>query len=64
MPKLKTHKGVKKRVKLSKNGKIKRSKACRGHLMLGKSGNRRRKLRKGGFVEGIFAKRMKQALHE
>ncbi len=62
MPKMKTHKGVKKRVKITKNGKIKRGMAGAGHLMSSKSAKRRRKLRKGGLVCEVFAKRMKMVL--
>ena len=41
---------MKKRMKLTKNGKIKRFKAGRRHLMAEKSGKRRRKLRSAGMV--------------
>lgn len=44
MPKIKTHKGLKKRVKVTASGKIVRKKANKGHLMSSKSGKRRRKL--------------------
>ena len=44
MPKQKTHKGLKKRVKVTAGGKIKHKRAGAGHLMSGKSGNRRRKV--------------------
>lgn len=64
MPKLKTHKGVKKRVTVSKNGKIKRKKGFAGHLMSEKSGKRKRSLRKKDFVDNVFAKRMKKVLHD
>ncbi|MGR3309693.1 MAG: 50S ribosomal protein L35 [Candidatus Brocadiales bacterium] len=50
MPKLKTHKGIKKRVKITAGGKLKRSKAFAGHLMSGKPGKRRRHLRKSGLI--------------
>ncbi|MCW8130608.1 MAG: 50S ribosomal protein L35 [Planctomycetota bacterium] len=46
MPKLKTHKGVAKRVKVTKSGKIKRHQAWHKHLMTGKGSNRRRRLKK------------------
>jgi len=36
MPKLKTHKGMSKRVKLTSSGKMLRRKAYRGHLFGGK----------------------------
>lgn len=55
-PKLKTKKALAKRLKVTKNGKIKRQKAGRGHLMSHKSGKRRRHLRKPGLVEGRQAK--------
>ena len=35
MPKMKTHTGAKKRFKLTKNGKVKRGKAFRSHLLNG-----------------------------
>ena len=44
MPKQKTHKGLKKRVKITATGKIKHKRAGAGHLMSGKSANRRRKV--------------------
>ena len=45
MPKLKTHKGTKKRFRVTKNQKIKHKRAGGGHLLSGKSGKRRRNLR-------------------
>lgn len=62
MPKLKTHKGMKKRVTVSKKGKIKRKKGFANHLMLGKSGKRRRHLRKKASISSSFAKKMKMVL--
>jgi large subunit ribosomal protein L35 len=44
MPKLKTHKGLAKRVKITASGKIKHKRAGMGHLMSGKSAKRRRRL--------------------
>ena len=46
MPKLKTHKGVKKRVKVSKSGKLRYAACGRGHLLTGKKSKRKRALRK------------------
>ena len=46
MPKLKTHKGIRKRMRVTRRGKVVRSKANTGHLMSGKSGQRRRRLRR------------------
>ncbi len=44
MPKQKTHKGLKKRVKVTASGKIKRSRAGAGHLMGSKNAKRRKRL--------------------
>lgn len=46
MPKMKRHKGIAKRVKVSARGKVRYNKTNAGHLMSGKSGNRRRRIRK------------------
>ena len=51
----KTKKALAKRLRLTKNGKVKRQKAGRGHLMSHKSGKRKRQLRKPGLVEGATA---------
>jgi len=50
MPKIKTKKGLAKRFKITKSGKIKRSKACRGHLLGKKSSKRKRQLRRSGLI--------------
>jgi len=44
MPKLKPHKGLLKRVKVTATGKIIRRQANKGHLMASKSSARRRRL--------------------
>lgn len=62
MPKLKTHKGLKKRIKISATGKVKRPKAGKGHLMSGKSGRRLQHLRKKTGVSPAFNKIMTRAL--
>jgi large subunit ribosomal protein L35 len=50
MPKMKRHKGLAKRVKVTAGGKVMYKKSNAGHLMSGKGGNRRRRLaRKGGL---------------
>ncbi len=51
MPKLKTHRGAAKRFKKTGTGKIKRSKAYKGHLMTSKSSKRTKHLRKSGLVD-------------
>ena len=50
MPKQKTRRSVRKRIKITKNGKLKRSKAFRRHLLAGRPRKRKRKLRRPGFV--------------
>ena len=50
MPKQKTNRSVRKRIKITKNGKLKRSKAFRRHLLAGRSQKRKRNLRRPGFV--------------
>jgi large subunit ribosomal protein L35 len=46
MPKLKTHKGMKKRFKVSATGKVSHKRCGSSHLMSHKSGKRVRRLRK------------------
>ena len=56
MPKQKTHKGLKDRVRVTKNRKIVRRKAGKSHLLSGKSAKRRRSLRSPASIEGRFQK--------
>ena len=53
MPKMKTHSGAKKRVALTKNGKVKRAHAFKSHLLNGhgKTTKRKRGLRKGAYAD-------------
>jgi large subunit ribosomal protein L35 len=46
MPKMKTHKGMKKRFKVSATGKVSHKRCGSSHLMSHKSGKRVRRLRK------------------
>jgi large subunit ribosomal protein L35 len=62
MPKMKTHKGILRRVKLTGKGKIRHRHPNAGHLLSGKSGDRRRRLRKPGVMTGAIAKQMKAAM--
>ena len=62
MPKGKTHKGTAKRMKLSATGKVKRGRAGKSHLMSGKSGKQRRKLRKARGLSGGDARRVQKSL--
>ncbi|MCK4660226.1 MAG: 50S ribosomal protein L35 [Phycisphaerae bacterium] len=62
MPKMKTHKGLKKRVKITARGKVRFNKSFAGHLMSGKSAKRRRSLRKPSFIIGKNARKIKAAI--
>lgn len=63
MPKMKTHKGLLKRVKVSARGKLRYNKANAGHLMSGKSAKRRRRLRKRVVLANpALASRMKRMI--
>lgn len=50
MPKLKTNRSVKKRIRITKSGKAKHFQAGRGHLLTGKSSKRKRHLCRAAFV--------------
>ncbi len=62
MPKIKTHRGAAKRFGLTKNGKVKRAKAYKSHLLTKKSPKRKRSLRKETFVAAVEAKKIKQLI--
>ncbi|MBD3379029.1 MAG: 50S ribosomal protein L35 [Candidatus Omnitrophica bacterium] len=62
MPKLKTRKGLAKRVKVTKNGKIKRHKEGARHILTKKSRKRKRSLRKPTTVDKTVEKNMKELL--
>lgn len=55
MPKQKTHKGMKKRYKLTATGKVKHRKCNRGHLKSSQSPKRKRHLRQDAVVGGVRA---------
>ena len=60
MPKLKTHKGAKKRFRVTASGKLKRSQAGKKHLNGPKTGKRKRHLRKIILVQDTFARLIEQ----
>lgn len=55
MPKLKTHKGMRKRFKVTASGKIKYRSANRGHKLSHKSSKRKRRLRGDTVQDGFNA---------
>ena len=61
MPKLKTHTGAKKRFRVTKNGKVKRSKAYKSHLLNGhgKDTKRKRGLRQATYADKTNVKAIK-----
>jgi len=63
MPKLKTHKGIKKRFKVSANGKVSHKRCGSSHLMSHKSGKQVRRLRKKSTLKiSAEAHRLRRAV--
>ena len=62
MPKIKTHRGAAKRFRVSKNGKIKRAKAFKSHILTKKTSKRKRHLRKAAYISKADQKRIKQVI--
>jgi len=62
MPKIRTSRSAAKRFKKTAGGRLKRSKAFKGHLLTGKSSKRKRNLRKAGLVDKADQKRVKRLL--
>ncbi len=62
MPKLKTNKSAAKRLRVTKNGKIKRFRAGKRHLLSSKSTKRKRRLRKAVMAKPLDARRLKRLL--
>lgn len=62
MPKMKTHKGTAKRIKMTSTGKITRRRAYGGHFLAKKSKSRKRNIGSTAVVSGEVAKSIKKAL--
>jgi large subunit ribosomal protein L35 len=62
MPKLKTHRGTAKRIKLSATGKVMREKANNIHFNEKKSESRKRRIESKASVTGGNARNIKRAL--
>lgn len=62
MPKMKSHRGAKKRFKVTKKGKVKYRKGYRNHILTKKSKKRKRHLRKDGYLKKQDADKMKQLM--
>ena len=63
MAKLKTHKGTKKRFRLTAKGKPKSRQAGTSHLATRKTHKQKRNLRGTICVDGVEAKRLRRALN-
>ena len=62
MPKMKTHRGLAKRTKITGTGKVKRAKAYKSHILNKKSAKRKRNLRKSGLVSDSNMRQLKRML--
>jgi large subunit ribosomal protein L35 len=62
MPKTKTNKALRKRVKVTARGKIRRHRVGAGHLKSSKSPRRLRRLRQETDVPEAFARHVRQLL--
>ncbi len=62
MPKLKTHSGAKKRFKLTKNGKVKRNRAYRRHILTKKPTKLKRSWRKSVYSDKTNVAAIKKML--
>lgn len=62
MPKLKTHKGTAKRIKLTRTGKLLRRHAFGSHLLAKKSKSRKRAIKTDTVITGALAKNIKRVI--
>jgi large subunit ribosomal protein L35 len=62
MSKNKTHKGTKKRVRITATGKLMRRRAFGSHLLTKKSANRKRRLRKAVEINAQDTSRLRDLL--
>ena len=62
MPKLKTHKGARKRFKVTAKGKIMRRHAYRSHLLAKKSSKRKRRLEEETIINSCDKSKIRQML--
>ncbi|MCH7728099.1 MAG: 50S ribosomal protein L35 [Planctomycetes bacterium] len=63
MPKQKTHKGTKKRFRLTAKGKAKHRKSGTSHLQARMSTKRKRNLRGTGMIDKCMEKSIREALN-
>ena len=60
--KMKSHRGAKKRMKLTGSGKVKRNKAFKSHILTKKTAKRKRGLRQSTTLTSADHKRIKEVL--
>ena len=60
--KMKSHRGAKKRMKLTGSGKVNRNKAFKSHILTKKTAKRKRGLRKSTTLTSADLKRMLRAM--
>lgn len=63
MPKMKSHKGARKRFKVTGSGEVKRGRAFKSHVLTKKTSKRKRRLRRAAMIATRGeAKRLKRLL--
>lgn len=62
MPKIKTHKGTAKRIKITGSGKLVRERAFGNHILAKKSKSRKRRINSPATIKGKIAKNIKSSL--
>jgi large subunit ribosomal protein L35 len=62
MPKVKTNRSAAKRFRVTATGKLRRKRAYRSHLLLGKSRKRKRRLRRPALVSSADRRRVERML--
>jgi len=60
MPKIKTKRGLAKRVKATGTGQLRRYRAGKSHLLTKKPRGRKRRLRQGGLIHAADLKRIRR----
>jgi large subunit ribosomal protein L35 len=62
MPKIRTRKGISKRIRVTRNGKLIRAHAWKSHLLQGKSAKRKRRLSAPAPVSPADSRAIRRAL--
>ena len=62
MPKMKTHRGARKRFRLTASGKVKRNHSMKSHILTKKTTKRKRGLRKSTLVSPAMVKAVRRMI--